>query len=203
MSIHQKLPFGVSLNAVARDRAVDAIEQQGRALPCSVVSVKGAIVQVKFEVQSTWTLPNVTVPVFGPEYVRWPIQKGDKGYCMTADAYLGGVSGLGGGVASLVQQANLSALVFMPIGNVAWQTVDGQAVVIYGPNGVTLRDSNSKVTFTLTPSGIVIVGNVSVKGDVAITGGLTATNDVVAGTISLRNHTHTSSTAGTATSGPH
>lgn len=203
MSAPQKVPLSGSLNTFARGRARDALQNTGRSLPCSVVSVKGAIVQVRFEVQSVFTLPNVTIPLFGPEYIRYPIQPGDKGIVISADAYIGGVSGLGGGVADLTPRGNLAALVFVPIGNTAWSAVDGQAVVVYGPNGVVLRDTGAKVTFTLTPSGIAIVGNVSVKGDVSITGKLTTTGDVVAGGISLMNHTHTTTTSGQQTSGPH
>ena len=76
------------------------------------------------------------MPVEGSEYIRLPIQVGDKGWVKAADAYLGGVSGLGGGVASLVRQGNLAALVFAPIGNTNFATVsNANAVTIYGVNG--------------------------------------------------------------------
>jgi hypothetical protein len=211
----QKTPFAGSINDFARAKAQDAIQLTGRSLPCSVVQAQGAIVRVKFEVQSSvFTLPNVTVPLFGPEYIRYPIQKGDKGVVFAADAYLGGMSGLGGGVADLTQRANLSTLVFFPIGNKAWTIVDPNAVTIYGPNGVVFRDTNSASTFTLTPSGMTLKTNnftlncggtqvaVSPAG-VVITGNLTVTGTVIGGTdsINLQAHVH-SGAGGTGTSGP-
>ena len=153
----QKTPFGRSMNSFARAKAQDAIQLTGRALPCSVVSIKGSIVQVKFEIQSSvFTLPNVTIPLFGPEYIRYPVQPGCKGVTIAADAYLGGMSGLGGGVADLTVRGNLTALVFLPIANSNWFTVDANSVVIYGPNGVTLMDQGQAVTFALTPNGITV-----------------------------------------------
>ena len=65
-------------------------------------------------------------------------------------------SGTGGGVADLTQPTNLSALVYLPISNTEWQDVDGQVVTVYGPEGVTLRDSGSNTTFLLKPDSIAI-----------------------------------------------
>lgn len=152
---YQKTPVGTSLSRIARQAVDTAIHKFGKELPCSVVSVNGAIVTVKFEINDpTLTIPNITIPVIGSEYVRLPIQKGDKGKTIASDAYLGGMSGLGGGVATMRAPANLEALVFSPIGNKTWVQVDGNAVVIYGPNGVVLRDTNSGAVVTLTPTGI-------------------------------------------------
>lgn len=151
----QKTPVSDTLNEFARLKAADAIQQTGRSLPATVVSAKGSIVTVKFEItNSVFTLPNVTIPLFGPEYIRYPIQPGDKGFVVAADAYLGGMSGLGGGTADLSQLANLATLVFFPIGNTSFFAVDPQAVVIYGPNGVVLRDTTNASNVTLTPQAI-------------------------------------------------
>ena len=155
----QKTPPGLSLNRFARGKAVDQIAQCGQSLPCTVVSVKGSIVQVAFQVTSPpgWplvSLPNVTIPVAGSEYTRLPIQPGCKGFAVAADAYLGGMSGLGGGVATLTQPANLSALVFQPIGNSGWFTVDGDILTMYGPGGVTLMDQARTTFFKLIPGQI-------------------------------------------------
>src|ERR1700743_7474 len=118
----QKTPFQRSMNRFAEQKALSAIQITGKSLPASVVAVDGSIVTVKFEIQantsnSPFTLPNVTCPLAGPECIRYPTQSGAKGMVVSADAYLGGMSGLGGGVASLGLQANLSALVFFPFGN--------------------------------------------------------------------------------------
>ena len=165
-----------------------------------------------------YTLPNVTVPLFGPEYVRYPIQPGCKGVVFPADAYLGGVSGLGGGVADLALRGNLSTLVFFPIGNTSWSASDdANALVLYGPDGVIIRDMNKKTVFTLTENGIVITlqagkfvtingglivnGNLQISGNIELaTGGTYAgdiktTGNVIAGEgtadqVGLTTHIH-------------
>lgn len=153
----QKIFLGRSLNQLAQNQAMEQIQKLGRSLPCSVTAVAGSIVTVKFEVNSIFTLPPVTCPMMGAEYIRYPIQVGCLGYVVPSDAYLGGVSGLGGGVADLSLPANLSALVFCPISNKYWsETDDPNATVIYGPNGVILRDQGSESKVILTPSGITL-----------------------------------------------
>lgn len=158
----QKTPLAQSLNRFAEKKWNDAFQLTGKALPCSVVSVSGAIMTVKFEVNTTFTLPNVTIPLIGPEYIRYPIQKGDMGVVFPADARLSGVSGIGGGVADLSMPANLTALVFLPCSNMNWTTVDPQAVTIYGPNGVALRDTGSESKVVITPSGIAMTTSGSI-----------------------------------------
>src|SRR5271157_5547466 len=94
----QKTPLGASLNIVGIRSANNAIQRLGKVMPCSVIAVTGAIVTVKFEVTAApFTFPKVTMPVFGPEYIRYPIQIGDKGMAVSADVYIGQMSGLGNG----------------------------------------------------------------------------------------------------------
>lgn len=152
MSNAQKTPIAQSIIAAAERQVSDAIQRTGRALPASVVSVNGSIVTIKFEVQTQdFTLPNVTVPLFGPEYIRYPIKAGDKGVCVAADARLGGVTGLGGGVAGLTTPANLAALWFMPLGNASWAAPESsEKIEIYGPDGAIVRSLNKKARLDLT-----------------------------------------------------
>lgn len=49
---------------------------------------------------------------------------------------------------------------------------------------------------------VSMVGNLSITGNLNVTGTITADVDVIGGGISLKNHTHTSSTSGTPTSPP-
>jgi len=158
----QKIPFAKSINIFVNNKLEEALQQTGRAFPCHVVSVQGAIVTVAFDIQSQFTIPQVTIPVFGPEYIRYPIQVGDKGYTIPADASLKGVTGLGTGSATTLVPANLTGLVFFPIGNADWSAVDGNALVMYGPSGVVLRDSQSNSIITLTTNSIVVSGQDSV-----------------------------------------
>jgi hypothetical protein len=155
----QKTPIGLSLNRHARTKALDQIWKRGLSLPCQVVAVRGPIVQVSFQVQqpagtTQATIPNVTIPIIGAEYVRMPIQAGCKGVALAMDAYLGGMSGIGGGVATLTQQGNLTALMFAPIGNAGWFTVNGNILTAYGPGGVTLMDQGQTTFINLTPGEI-------------------------------------------------
>lgn len=179
---HLKTPYGWRANELATRRAMDAIQGTGRALPASVVSGNGTFVVVKFELQSDFTLPQVRVPVLTPEYFRAPIAEGCKGLVISADYYLGGVSGLGGGVANTTRQSNLGALVFAPIGTTEFPAVPDGFAVVYGPSGVIIRDSASGTVVRVTPTGVTIT---LTSGNVTVTGG-----DVVADGISLKHHRH-------------
>lgn len=189
-----KTPYGRRVNELALKRAGDAIQLEGKALPCSVVSGNGTFVIVKFEVQSIYTLPQVRVPVATSEYFRMPLQPGCKGVVMPADTYIGGVTGLGGGVAKLTRQANLANLIFVPVGTTSFVSVPDGYAVVYGPTGVIIRDQASKTTVTVNASGVTIQltgGNVTVLG-----------GDVIADGISLKTHRHTGVQAGGSVSGP-
>ena len=194
MSDALKTPYGRRVNELALKRAGDAIQLEGKALPCSVVSGNGTFVIVKFEVQSVYTLPQVRVPVATSEYFRMPIQPGCKGVVIPADTYIGGVTGLGGGIAKLTRQANLATLIFVPVGTTAFPNVPNNYAVVYGPTGVIIRDQASKTTVTVNASGVTIQltgGNVTVLG-----------GDVIADGISLKTHRHTGVQPGGGTSGP-
>lgn len=212
----KKTPLGRSLNKFAEGKIGDAQQVLGKALPASVVSVNGAIVTVKFEVESLYSLPQMTMPLFGPEYIRYPIQPGCKGLVLSADAYLGGMSGLGGGVAALTTLGNLSALVFFPIGNSSWFSVDSDATVIYGPNGVVIQDQDANAVITLTPSSIsATLGDASVtitSSDISMTVGgssveMDGVNVNINGVLIINGqpylmHLHSDVTTGTDPSGP-
>lgn len=159
----QKTHYVQSINRFAEKKALDAIEVLGKSLPCHVVAVSGSIVTVKFDVNSVFTLPDVTCPMMGPEYIRYPTQVGDLGIVVSADYYIGGVSGLGGGVANLSLRANLSALVFIPIANTGKDTTknwpptdDPNALVLYGPDGVIIRTIDKKSVITVGETSVVI-----------------------------------------------
>jgi hypothetical protein len=154
----QKTPLARSLNQFAEQRINGYMQFVGRnSLPAQVTAVNGSIVTVSFQVTSPYTLPTVTVPIVGSEYIRLPIQKGCTGMVQQADAYLGGVTGLGGGMADLSIPANLSSLVFLPLGSKNFSATDNpNAVVIYGPDGVIIRDTGKKNTFTLTQNGVTL-----------------------------------------------
>lgn len=158
MSQHQKTPLSRTFPLLIDAYIHKQLQKLGHALPCQVQSIDptGTIVTVAFQLADV-QMPQVTIPVVGAEYIRYPIQQGCLGGCLPFDVYMGQITGLGTGVANSRQRANLSALVFVPMGNANWSdTDDPNAVVVYGPNGVILRDSGKKTTLTLTPNGVDI-----------------------------------------------
>lgn len=189
----QKTPFANTMQRWQNAQAEIGASLQGRFWPCSVAKVADNIVTVNIEVQSTvFTFPPVECPVAESEWVRLPIQVGDKGYLVPGDVYLGGMSGLGGGTADLALRGNLTCSVFVPLSNSEWQMDDAGAVLINGPNGVILRDKGRAVVVTISPNGIVI--NTSGNPIDLNTGGgnvtVTGSGDIIAGSVSLLHHTH-------------
>ncbi|BBE76262.1 hypothetical protein [Phytobacter sp. MRY16-398] len=170
MTISQRLNFGKSMNNFSEEKILQAMELAGKTLPATVVSRSGKMVTVSFSLTNIpFTLPQVTIPLFGPEYIRYPMQPGDKGIVIPADAYIGGMSGQGGGTADLTQPPNLSALTYLPISNTEWSDVDGEVLTMYGPEGVTIRDKASNSTFLLTPQSVAIATPDSFTVKVGIT----------------------------------
>ena len=168
---HIKTPVVFGLNTFAEKKIADAIARLGKSLPCSVVKVvSSGIVTVKFEVNAApFTLPQVTVPILYPEYIRFPIQVGDKGACVAFDARLGGLSGLGSGVPNLSPPGNLAALAFDFLGSSAWSnTDDPQSVVIYGPNGVIIRTTAKNVALQIGSGSANLTGSINVTKNVTV-----------------------------------
>ena len=167
-----KNPLAESLNLIAQQRAADAIQALGQALPCHVVAVAGQIVTVAFDtVTPGQTLPQVKMPILTSPYDWLPVQVGDKGVTVPSDVYLGGVSGLGGGTATLAPVGNLSALVFAPVANAAWSTTYQNYRVVQGPDGVVLQTLDGAVVLKLDATGVTITGNLTVTGDTSFGGG--------------------------------
>ncbi len=156
MSQAEKIPLSRTMPKLVERGALDEIGALGLALPGHVVAVSGAIVTVAFDVAGA-TLPQVTMPVAGSQYVRLPIQIGDIGVAVPASVYLGGASGLGGGVATLYQRGNLSSLIWQPIGNKNWTAVNPDYVVAQGPSGVQIQDMSGTVVATFDKSSGVSI----------------------------------------------
>jgi hypothetical protein len=155
MTNAQKTPLSRTLNVFAQRKVLDEIAKRGRSLPGTVLSVSGPIVTVNLDVDGE-TLPQVTMPLFGPEYIRYPVQQNDKGVCFPVDISIASVSGLGNGTADDTLQGNLSTLVWFPIGNQNWAVPpgsDANTLAAYGHLATLLLDSltgNSSVKLTST-----------------------------------------------------
>ena len=214
MSYGQKRPFARTINEFVNSSINTANNGLGQILPCRVIEVNGAIVTVNFEIKAgNQTFAPVTCPIAESTYVRLPVQVGDFGICISADVRLGGISGLGQGKVPLGKPSNLGGLVFVPIGNTAWEVVDPNAVNINAPNGAVIRDTNNNCTITLTPTGVTVVrgstqviindtgitmyGNLLVHGSITgdngfyITGGTGATMQITGDIQQTGNYTST------------
>ncbi len=187
----QKLPLGRSLHDLARQKALDYIHLTGQPLPCSIVSIKGSIATVKFEVASGYNLSNAQMAIAEPLYSRGAHQVGDKGYALPAAAGTGNMTGLGPTAApGLAKPGNLAALSFHPLGNSAWpdtggkrlnqgpnggvsQTLDGKNQAGGIPGGVLLTAAG--ISAVLTPAAIMklaqLLGGLSVSGGGAYSSG--------------------------------
>lgn len=166
---HLKTPLAQSLQRFAHSRARDAIQLTGKSLPCSVTKVvSSGIVKVSFEVNAApFTLPQVTVPIQYPKYIRYPITVGDLGLVIAADARLGGLTGLGSGVADLSTPANLAALSFVWLGSTKWSDpVEADALQLYD-------------NLVVKPTKLGFFGNTSVTQQ-NITGALSSVTDPAA-----------------------
>lgn len=192
----QKTPFTQYFGAAVANVVNSAVALLGKSYPATVKTVMGNTVQANYEITTQSTLPTPQMPVLMSRYVRFPVQTGDKGMTISADAYLGGMSGLGGGTADLTQRGNLSTSVWHPISSTAWPSVDPNKLTLTGgPSGVLLRsDEGSAASISLTTSAITFT-----------VGGVTMT--INASGITLQNilwltHEHTLVTTGESLSGP-
>lgn len=181
-----KTPYTRSLNLFAQRKILDEINTHGRALPCKVTAVSGSIVTVSFQVTSDFTLPKVTIPVIGPEYIRFPIQVGCKGITLPADVSLGNITGMGTGDTPNIDDlpATLSALVFVPIATTSFSdTDDANKVVIYGPDGVIIRDSTGASKIDVSTTGTSITGaKIGMTGITSVTGTFSVSGMTTLGT---------------------
>jgi hypothetical protein len=207
----QKIPLAISLSNFTEQTVQEGLSGLGQVYPCTVKSVGlngsgNAIVTVNFEinpVSSTGTkitLLPVTMPIAESKYIRIPVRVGDQGIAVSASVRIGGITGLGTGLAPLSPASNLGALVFMPISNVNWETLDPNAVVINAPNGAIIRTIDGKAIVTISKDqikldyngkNIIINGsNITINGDLQVNGKINSTGDISAGSVTMETHTH-------------
>jgi hypothetical protein len=155
MSDSQKFPFGKAISNMVQTHNDDRVAISGRSLPCHVVGVKGQIVTVQFDMLPDGTqYPQITIPIATFPYIRYPIQKGDKGVTVAAEASLRGVSGLGTGMASRSFTPSLTPLFFVPLSNAGWSAEDPGKIVLYGPTGAVLKTADGASSVTVEPGKI-------------------------------------------------
>lgn len=144
----------------------------GKALPCHVVAVNGSIVTVQFDIlPSAATLPQITIPVQTYEYIRPPIQVGDKGVTMPTSVSMRGVSGLGAGMADMSRPPSLTALMFVPVANIGWAAVDPDMLTLYGPDGVVVRTQDGSTFVTVKPGEVTVKAEtIRLEGNIILAG---------------------------------
>lgn len=184
MDFAKRFPVAENLVSIVDYRIHASEQNSGFQLPCTVVEVDNTkgFVTVKFELQNTpFNLPQITIPVQGWEYIRYPIKAGDPGVTISADVDLISISGGKSRQPDFRPSSNLNTvLMFVPIRNEnSFATPNPNATVIYGPDGVILFDYNDGTTHsTLIVSQSMAKltnGSASVEisgGEVKITGTL-------------------------------
>lgn len=151
----QKTPIQFALHRFVEDKISNAQQAVGKNIPATVVSVDptGTIVTVQFEIVSDlFTLPQVQCSLATDEFTRPPITKGAKGYVVSSDYFMGGMTGLGTGNATFDKQSNLSMLVFHPCGNTEYAKLyDQDRYVTFGPKGVIIQNADSSMIVNFGP----------------------------------------------------
>lgn len=154
----QKQFFARQLHQFGDDKVQTWVFQQQKALPCTVESISGALVKVSFQVNwAPFTLPKVLMAKAQSAWSREPTQVGDKGLAVPCDIYLGGQTGLGGGVADGFYRGNLSCLIFQPVSNKNFSNLDPNIHYIIGPGGAILQTEDGTVTIKALPTGVQVI----------------------------------------------
>lgn len=195
MSDAQKNPFGLSIQRFTKAAAKAVEGLVGKSYPATVGERTGAgILKINYELTGENTYPTPQVPVIGSKYHRLPYQPGEKGMTISADTYLGGMSGQGGGTADPGQKGNLGSQAWLPVGSADWAHEDPDThVIIGGPNGVLIKDATGAAVITLTASGI----NMSFGGHTVVIN----SSGVIIESRDFLLHTHKNVTSGAGTSG--
>ncbi|HUD11498.1 MAG TPA: hypothetical protein VMS08_03735, partial [Candidatus Saccharimonadia bacterium] len=137
----QKTHLGEALNAHALLKALNQVHGIAKCLPATAGGIAGSIMgALNFETSGTSGPPKASIPHFGPEYVRYPTQPGDKGVHIGQHTNIGNMSGQGPSGGSALDNSNSntgasSSGVFMPIANTNWEAApSGNMLCHYGVN---------------------------------------------------------------------
>jgi len=214
MSQAQKTPFSTNISNYVTNQTNSAQFSLGQVLPCTVIEVGldgegNSVVTVIFEVLTNFTLPPVTMPVVGSQYVRLPIKIGDIGIAISATVDITPITGLNAGIASFVNPGNLAALAFLPLSSNLWTPpLNPEALLLQGWDGVVIQDMLGDTIITLTPAGVLVdaktsatvqVGTttfvvtssgVTINGNLQVNGTINSSGDITAGSVTMQTHKH-------------
>lgn len=155
----QKRSQAGDLHEFGDKKSQDWLFRAPKSTPARVAAIVGNMVSVAVNMMTKpFTVPAITMPKAESPYFRSPTQSGDQGMIISCDYYLGGVSGLGGGTATLTPEANLSTGVFLPISRTSLPPmVDPNAAQCSGPNGVVLTDTAGDASLKISPGGGCVI----------------------------------------------
>ena len=178
----RKLPLGRSLLAIARQKALDHIHATGQPLPGHIVSVKGSVVKIAFDVASQFNLPQVVIPIIESLYSRGGHRVGDKGFAGAAAVTTTHISGLGPTSApGLAAPGNLAGLQWHPLGHAQWPDTGGKRIA-QGPAGAVSMTLDGKNQVAALPGKVVLQAN---GVSVAVTPQMIAKLAALLGTFSI------------------
>ena len=147
----QKIPFGRSFQEGARRKVLEHIQLMSGRAPATLMKATdktNTIWMVKFDTDSTYTMPMITVPVHGSEFQRVPYQQGAKGFVGASDFETGNMTGLRStkSPVDFTRPGNLSSMVWHPLGNANFKpAIDPNAHETYGADGGTItHDGTAK-----------------------------------------------------------
>lgn len=156
MSNAQKYPLLQALSEMVNNLIEDRLDIKGKQLPCYITDVDNQFVTVHFDMLPDGIVyPEIKIPIMGWEYIRIPVQKGDKGVTLAADVSLRNISKQGG-VANRSILPSLTPLFFVPIANNQWSKEDGKKVVIVGPEGAIIKTKDISNIITVDTGKIEI-----------------------------------------------
>jgi hypothetical protein len=132
-----KHPIQYRMNQWHAKKANDHQEKQAKSMPCHVTKVDKDFIYVAFETANNiFTMPTVKIPQSWSQFSREPTQKGDKGYAVPGNYYLGGVTGDSGGNTDFYPRGNLTTLSFNGVSHKENPSRDyDQHTHMGGPNG--------------------------------------------------------------------
>lgn len=169
MDWSKRLPTSQNMASAIDWRVKTLVQELGWELPCIVKAVDNThgIVTIEFQVQNApFVLPEITIPVVGFQYIRFPIQVGEPGVTKKADVDLANIAGYTTSPPDMSNSGNLTAVLqFMPTMNVKFTPVENPNVLyMYGPEGVVIYDINKNSVVTVGQSEISIKhGSAEVK----------------------------------------
>jgi len=200
MGDYEKLYAQQKLQQIAENAALKALQATGRALPCTVTAIDGALVTVQFDVVAPYTLYPLQLPKAESQWLRAPVQVGDKGMTVSADTLVTTAAGVSSGTPDVqVDYGNLGpTLVWIPIANVDFPTTpDPNKAWLNGPNGAVLSDTAQTVgvtcdhtlqLVTIYAGGNTIVVNADPSIVTTVIGALGNLQTVVDGTANQISH---------------